>query len=150
LSFPGTSPDIQEPSPIDFTLPFRYGFWQELGAKGTENEPFITGLSGYHLKGLFVLGHGALAQYFTGKYEIEVFPFEEVPGSPQHQDVTVDTGVHVPPISMPWVLNQLEMLLGNIHRPQGHIQLGSRPFGPLRIEKRGLKGDNQDLNPLVL
>jgi hypothetical protein len=64
--------------------------------------------------------------------------------------VAVDTGVHIPSVSVPRISHQLQVLLGNIHDPQGNPQLGRRPLGFLGIEKRGLKGDCQEFNPLVL
>jgi len=135
---------------MDFPLLFRKSFGQELGTKGTENEAFIAGVSSNNLKDLFILGHGTLSQDLTGKYEIEVLAFEEAPSSLQHQDVTIDTGIHVSSVSVSRISNQLEMFLGDIDDPQWNFQLGRRPLGLHEIEKRGLKTDGQDLNPLVL
>ena len=135
---------------MDFPLLFRKGFGQELGTEGTENEAFIAGVSSNNLKNLFILGHGTLSQHLTGKYEIEVLTFEEVPSSLQHQDVTIDTGIHVSSVSVSRISNQLEMFLGDIDDPQWNLQLGRRPLGLQEIEKRSLKTDGQDLNPLVL
>ncbi len=69
---------------------------------------------------------------------------------PKHQDVTVDTRVHVPSISVFRIANQLEVLLGNIDDPQRNLQLGCGPLGLLEAEKGSLKTDGQDFNPLIL
>jgi len=150
LAFTGTPLNIQEPPPVNLPLLFRTRFRQELGTKGTENESFATGVSGDELKDLLILGHWALSQHLTGKYEFEVLPFEEIPGSLQHQDVTIDTGVHIPSIPVSRILNQLEVFLGNIDDPKGNFQPDRRPLGLLKTEKRGFKTDGQDLNPLIL
>jgi hypothetical protein len=133
-----------------FPLLFWKRFGQELGTKRTENEAFIAGVSSNNLKNLFILGHGTLSQHLTGKYEIEALPFEEIPSSLQHQDVTINTGIHVFSVSVSRISNQLEMFLGDIDDPQWNLQLSRRPLSLQEIKKRRSKTDGYDLNPLVL
>ena len=150
LPFPAPPLDIAESAAVHLALPLRFRLRQELRAQGPEDAVRITRILGHDVERLFSLGHGTLTENLPGEDEIGPLLLHPLSGNLEHQRVAVDAGVHVLPVAVPGRAEHLQVFLRDVENGEGQADpFGGRP-GLCGAEKGGLKGDPQDLDPLLL
>ena len=150
LPFPAPSLYVQQAGAIDLALPLRRRFREKLCAQRADDPVRISRVLRHYVERLFSLGHGALAQDLPGEDEIRPLLLHLPSGDLEHQRVAVDAGVHVLPIPVPGRVKHLQVLFRDIEDSQRKPDPSGG--GPCLggAEKRGFKGDTQNVDALFL
>ncbi len=121
---------------------------KKLGGKRPQDESRKTALGGHNGKGLEVLGHGPLPKNFAGNDEVRSFLFEHLAGFAKHEGMTVDTGIHVPAVTVGRVSDHFEVGFGQVNDFEGKLNGLCRYLRPMGREKGCFEEKAEDIDPL--
>ena len=101
-----------------------------------------------------MLGHRPLSQHLTSEHEIGTDLLHPLPGSGEHHDPTVETGVHPTSVSMLGMFQHRKELLGERNDLYRDVKLLADVLGltsPLTVAvaERGHEVQRLYLNPLI-
>jgi len=115
LRFSAPSREVQKEIPLDPSFFLRNRHLKKFSGKRSQDEPRETALGGHNGKGFEVLGHGPLPQDFAGDNKVRSFLFEQLAGFAKHEGMAVDTGIHVPAITVRRVFDHFKVGFGQIN-----------------------------------
>lgn len=114
LRVPIASLQVEQSAAIDEAEPFGFGFIEQFGAKGAEQEFSGAGEISHAIQGGAHLRHGALGEHFAGCDEIEPMFLCVGPSSFDHSGVAIDARIEAGPESGGRVFEQCENIGGKI------------------------------------
>jgi hypothetical protein len=89
-----------------------------------------------------------LPQDFAGDDEVRSFRFEHLAGFAKHEGMTVDAGIHVPAVTVGWMLDHFKVEFGQINDFERELNGLCRSPRPMGREKGRFKEKAQDVDSL--